>query len=516
MGPGATSVVQVSNLAPTATNEQIRTLFTHVGLLREFFVYPTSDPSQQTPKICYVRFTDPINVCVAQHLTNTVFMDRAIMVKPVNDNRIPDEATALKMANEGHLQNSSNSGLVSQIETVNGVKSITTIDPRLNALGLPQYPPLSPSLGPTKIEEIRRTVSVSNVSKQTTPEELLTFCNQFGEVKYLRMTTDENDVIKSALIEYTDQSSVANALQNHLVLFQGSQVNIVHATTSILKPQFKINVEPEKISSSRDRRRSRSRSYRRSRSPTSRRRRSRSPRARSRERRHSRSGSRSPRYRRSTHSRERIRSPYRRRSRDRSYSKERHSSRRDRSKERDRRSRVSRDRSPERSYDRDRDRRRRIRSPEKEYDRYRSRDKLYRSRRSRSRELERKVESRHSSRSSRHRIPEHHEEHRSRSPTSPIIPMKLRKMSPDHHRAKIGTPSVDRMDIDPLDDKLSNMLEETASDDLSIPSPRSPSKSPLIEKHHILTPPRHPIKLAKDDDDDDDDDEFVDSDDEKY
>ena len=74
-----------------------------------------SDPSQQISRVCYVRFADPMNVCVAQHLTNTVFIDRAIMVKPVHDNRIPDETLALKLANEGHLQNSSNNGVVSQV-----------------------------------------------------------------------------------------------------------------------------------------------------------------------------------------------------------------------------------------------------------------------------------------------------------------------------------------------------------------------------------------------------------------
>lgn len=40
---------------------------------------------------------------------------------------------------------------------------ITTIDPRLTALGLPQYPPLPANMDPTKIEEIRRTVYVGNL-----------------------------------------------------------------------------------------------------------------------------------------------------------------------------------------------------------------------------------------------------------------------------------------------------------------------------------------------------------------
>lgn len=134
MGFGSTSVIQVTNVAPTVTNEQIRTLFTILGTIREFIVYPQkyvlilmmkinfiilmilfSDPSQQTARVSYVRFADPVNVCVAQHLNNTVFIDRPIVVKPFNDNKIPDETLALKLANEGHSQNSSNNGVVSQV-----------------------------------------------------------------------------------------------------------------------------------------------------------------------------------------------------------------------------------------------------------------------------------------------------------------------------------------------------------------------------------------------------------------
>ena len=44
-----------------------------------------SDPSQQMARVCYVKYLDPMSVSVAQHLTNTVFIDRAIFVKPVSD-----------------------------------------------------------------------------------------------------------------------------------------------------------------------------------------------------------------------------------------------------------------------------------------------------------------------------------------------------------------------------------------------------------------------------------------------
>ena len=44
---------------------------------------------------------------------------------------------------------------------------ITTYDPRLNALGLPQYPPLPASLDAAKVEEIRRTVYIGNLDPKT-------------------------------------------------------------------------------------------------------------------------------------------------------------------------------------------------------------------------------------------------------------------------------------------------------------------------------------------------------------
>ena len=44
---------------------------------------------------------------------------------------------------------------------------ITTYDPRLNALGLPQYPPLPANLDASKVEEIRRTVYLGNLDPKT-------------------------------------------------------------------------------------------------------------------------------------------------------------------------------------------------------------------------------------------------------------------------------------------------------------------------------------------------------------
>lgn len=55
---------------------------------------------------------------------------------------------------------------------------ITTIDPRLTDMGLPQYPPLPGNVDPLRIEEIRRTVYVGNLDPTVTPEQVLNFFTQ--------------------------------------------------------------------------------------------------------------------------------------------------------------------------------------------------------------------------------------------------------------------------------------------------------------------------------------------------
>lgn len=48
-------------------------------------------------------------------------------------------------------------------QTGNAPQLIYTIDPQLAQLGIPQYPPLPASTDTTKLEEIRRTIAVSNL-----------------------------------------------------------------------------------------------------------------------------------------------------------------------------------------------------------------------------------------------------------------------------------------------------------------------------------------------------------------
>ena len=59
--------------------------------------------------------------------------------------------------------NKPNSSLLNKVVTGPGGTVIQTTDPRLTAMGLPQYPPLPANIDPSKIDEIRRTVYVGNL-----------------------------------------------------------------------------------------------------------------------------------------------------------------------------------------------------------------------------------------------------------------------------------------------------------------------------------------------------------------
>ena len=353
-------VIQVTNVAPTATTEQMQTLFGFIGKVLEVVLYPEEE-STFASKMCYVKFADADDVCVALHLSNTIFIDRAIVVSAVLDGRIPDEQTALESHPDVSRAGGSNSSALASTES-------------------------------SKADEIKRTIYVSNLDNSITPEFLMQmFGSKAGEVKYVRMAGDEGLTTRAAFIEFTHQASVMLALSLTGLTVVSHPIRVVPAMTSIVKPVAglmgatskeleealkKVSeaepliaavVDPDsRHSRSRSRRRSksqkrrsrsRSRSRRsRSRSHRSRRRsKSKSPRKKSRSPRRRRSKSRSPRRRsgsrlRHTRKRSRSRSP-------KLGSRSQRSRSRDRSKKEDVKSRESGSRSsprPDRSSARDR------------------------------------------------------------------------------------------------------------------------------------------------------------------
>ncbi|XP_029668259.1 probable splicing factor, arginine/serine-rich 7 [Formica exsecta] len=409
MAVGSTKVVQVTNIAPQATKDQMQTLFGYLGKIEDIRLYPTirdvAVPVQS--RICYIKFHDQGCVAVAQHMTNTVFIDRALIVIPYQNGDIPDEQRALELTNNGTVvpglypsEPKLPPNVVNAIEGIPPNHVITTMDPKLETNGLPPYPHLPGHLDSRRIEEIRRTLVVANLDSLVSPEQLLDFfSNNNVEIKYLRMCSRDSDSEHYALVELSEQMAVISALLLNGKQLMDRPIKIYHSTQAIAKPEAKSNEAAQKeieeamsrvkeahnlISAaidpmigmlSKDKRsrsgsrsrKSRSRSRGRSRRSRSRKRsRSRHRRSRSRHRRRSRSRSkrsRSKDRRRSSASRRRSSSRSRHRSRSRS---RRSRSRRSPSRSKERKKRSPRRRSRSRSHSkRSKSRSRRSRSKSK-------------------------------------------------------------------------------------------------------------------------------------------------------
>lgn len=198
--PSASRVIQVTNVAPAATREQMKTLFGFLGRIDDLVIYPELETMTMPTKICFVKFSQSEDVGVALHLTNTVFIDRALIVVPVPDGKIPDEKTALSSPTS-------------------------------------QYPVLPASTELAKVDEIRRTVYVANIDATVSPETLMQFFGaQAGEVKFARMAGDESSAVHAAFIEFTDQVSVVRALSLAGQVLGSRLITVVPANTAIVKP----------------------------------------------------------------------------------------------------------------------------------------------------------------------------------------------------------------------------------------------------------------------------------------
>ncbi|XP_055541483.1 probable splicing factor, arginine/serine-rich 7 [Wyeomyia smithii] len=466
-GGTGTKVVQITNIAPQATKDQMQSLFGHIGKIDEIRLYPTiRDVScPVVSRICYVKYFESSCVAVAQHLTNTVFIDRALIVIPVQSGMIPDEYKALEMAANGTLVPGLHNidapsklppEVVNRIDGMVPNQVVKTIDPKLDENNLPEYPPLPVNFDAKKIEETRRTILVLDIKSDWRLEDLMDHFKSAGEIKYARFA--ENDRSRYALMEFCEQRSIISALKLQGSDFRGYRLNVHHSTQPIVKPEAKSNEAAQKEieeamsivkeahsmisaaidpvigmlakdkSSSRRRSRSHSRSKdRRSRSRSRKRSKSRSKRSRSRKRSHSRS----------KRSRSRSKHSHTKRSTSRS-KRSRSRSKRSRSRDRRKRSR-SRNRSRSRSRDRRRSRsrsnRKRSRSRERR-DRSRDRKKTHRNkeerrRRSRSRSRSRKRSSSRS-RSSRTKDSTRSSKKRSRSPDKRLKKILEESVSRDY------------------------------------------------------------------------------------
>uniref|UniRef100_A0A9J7XS64 Splicing regulatory glutamine/lysine-rich protein 1 n=1 Tax=Cyprinus carpio carpio TaxID=630221 RepID=A0A9J7XS64_CYPCA len=250
-GMPGTNVIQITNLSSAVSSDQMRTLFGFLGDIEELRLYPPDNaPLTFSSKVCYIKYREPSSVGVAQHLTNTVFIDRALIVVPCAEGKIPEEAKALSllapavpvaslMSGGGLLPIPSpttlqNCGL--PLANLGVLKSsLDTSVAALNAIA--SQPPLMGNVDPSKVNEIRRTVYVGNLNSQsTTAEQLLKFFKQVGDVKFVRMAGDETQPTRFAFVEFADQESVTRALTFNGVMFGDRPLKINHSNNAIVKP----------------------------------------------------------------------------------------------------------------------------------------------------------------------------------------------------------------------------------------------------------------------------------------
>ncbi|XP_025273795.1 serine/arginine-rich splicing factor 11 isoform X2 [Canis lupus baileyi] len=337
-GGGGTEVIQVTNVSPSASSEQMRTLFGFLGKIDELRLFPPDDsPLPVSSRVCFVKFHDPDSAVVAQHLTNTVFVDRALIVVPYAEGVIPDETKALSLLAPANAV----AGLLpggGLLPTPNPLTQIGAVP--LAALGAPTLDPALAALG----------LPGANLNSQSLAADQL--------LKLMSTVDPKLNHVAAGLVSPSLKSDT-------------SSKEIEEAMKRVREAQSLISaaIEPDKKEEKRRHSRSRSRSRRR-RTPSS----SRHRRSRSRSRRRSHSKSRS---------RRRSKSPRRRRS----HSRERGRRSRSTSKTRERRRRRSRSgtrspkkpRSPKRKLSRSPSPRRHKKEKKKDKDKERSRDERERS-----------------------------------------------------------------------------------------------------------------------------------------
>jgi len=374
-------VVQVTNVSPGATLQQLATLFGFLGTVTDIRLYPSDETVPVQVKVCFINYENNEQCGVAQHLTNTVFIDKALIVVPINREEIPEESECQ------HL-----------IKSINAYATLSSTgylpsgfppeEPGCSIPGIPPPPVITSSADPVEIEEIKRTIFVQNIAEKVSSEQLMAFFSGVGEIKYMRLCKTEPT--KYAFIEFTGPESVPTALQYNGVIFGGKCLKVEHAKSPIIKPESeRIATGRNHLRTSRDVvKRPSSVNLRRSRSRSrSRRSRSRGRTSITRSKPRSRSGSRTRRRKsRSKSPRRRSsppRSPIRRKSRSRSRSRTKRRSRsRTRSPIRRRRRSLSRSRSRERRRRRRSTSRSASRSPRRSKKKSKSRSRSPRRRKS--------------------------------------------------------------------------------------------------------------------------------------
>ncbi|CAF3399754.1 unnamed protein product [Rotaria socialis] len=239
-------IVQVCNVSTSCQKDQLKSLFNFIGTVKEIQLYPESDTltASINGKVGYIKFDHLDSVHGALNMTNIIFIDKPLIVTQVFINEIPHETDAMiycapldpniRLLSGGPTWPST---VINRLVGQPPNAIIETIDPELSDRYLPPYPPLQGILDISKVEEIRRTVYLSNLDKDISLEVLHEFISQIGEIRYIRAAyTDENAETRSAYVEFSEQPSIPKVLSINGFQFFNRPLFVNHTSTHIIKP----------------------------------------------------------------------------------------------------------------------------------------------------------------------------------------------------------------------------------------------------------------------------------------
>jgi len=244
MDYGRTKVIQVTNIAPQATRDQMHTLFSHLGKIEDLRLYPSVRDASVSiqARVCFLKFMEDSVLPISLHMTNTVFIDRAIIVQPFMNGDIPDELSGLEFANSSLPRGESR--LPPHVSNITAGNELVTVDDTLASTGLPLFPPLPADTDAKTVEEVRRTIVVMGIGQNNTAQEVMDyFGTGAGEVKYFRWCTKDGGGQdgKMAMIEFTDYGAIIPAMRLNNTVIGDDMVKVFYSSQAITKPQAKTN-----------------------------------------------------------------------------------------------------------------------------------------------------------------------------------------------------------------------------------------------------------------------------------
>lgn len=246
-------IIQVVNICPQVTLEQITTLFGQIDGIDQIKLYSVVKDIYNFG-VCYIKFANPSSSKIAKHLTNVVFIDRPLFVLDYQCDTIPSEEDNLKLFDEyAKYASIFNQDVISYVVTgAGGIQMFATSDPKLAQNNVAPYPNLPLTTDPSKIEEIRRTLYIGNLDSSVPVDKVMEFFSNIGEVKYIRLAGNENQPTRFAFVEYYNQASIANALVNNGTILGTKTLKINHSNNAIVKILHQPKLLPATMEDSRN------------------------------------------------------------------------------------------------------------------------------------------------------------------------------------------------------------------------------------------------------------------------